>query len=172
MSNFAWRYYSLNFTCSCHFQWPWPYFKVTVMSNTFNWKIWVLIQLSSNFVGSSSKSSRKWIYHYFSLLHIFKGDDWRVFWFDKKLKRCAVATYIENIMHDISRVNGVHSREIISMFFFSQMSGLFKNFNIGIYSNTIDVKNVKLYLLVILIELYLFMPFSVTLVIFEGHSYV
>ena len=75
-------------------------------------------------------------------------------------------------MHDISRVNGVHSREIISMFFFSQMSGLFKNFNIGIYSNTIDVKNVKLYLLVILIELYLFMPFSVTLVIFEGHSYV
>ena len=28
MSNFTRCYYILSFTCSYHFQWPWPYFKV------------------------------------------------------------------------------------------------------------------------------------------------
>ena len=51
MSNFAWWYYSLGFICACNFQWPWPYCKVTAVSNSFNWKICVLlIQLRWNCV--------------------------------------------------------------------------------------------------------------------------
>ena len=41
-------------------------------------------------------------------------------------------------------------------FFVSQVFGLVENFNIGIYSDTINVTNVKLCLMVLLIELYLF----------------
>ena len=52
------------------------------------------------------------------------------------------------------------------------MSGLVESFNIGIYSDTINVKNVKLCMMVLLVELYLFIPLSVTLTIFQGHSNV
>ena len=38
MSNFAWWYYLWSFTCSYHFQWPWPHVKVTALLNSFNWK--------------------------------------------------------------------------------------------------------------------------------------
>ena len=37
--------YSLSFTHSYHFQWPWLYFKVTAVSNSFDWKIYVFILL-------------------------------------------------------------------------------------------------------------------------------
>ena len=50
MSNFTWWQYSLSFTYSYHFQWPWFYFKVTTVSDSFNWKFCVLIQLCWNFV--------------------------------------------------------------------------------------------------------------------------
>ena len=53
--NFAWWYYLLSFICSDHFEWPWPYFKVTAVSNSFNWKFCILIWLSSNFVGLLSQ---------------------------------------------------------------------------------------------------------------------
>ena len=43
----------------------------------------------------------------------------------------------------------VYSRKII-MFFISQVSGLVKNFNVGIYSDTIYVINVKLCMVVLL----------------------
>ena len=66
----------------------------------------------------------------------------------------------------------MYSREIINMFFLGQLSGLVINFNIGIYSDTLTVINVKLCMMVLLIELYLFIPFSVTLTIFQGHSNV
>ena len=33
---------------SYHFQWPWLYFKVTAVSNSFNWKFYVLVWLSWN----------------------------------------------------------------------------------------------------------------------------
>ena len=36
VTNFAFWYYPLSFTHSCHFQRPWVYFKVTAMSNSFN----------------------------------------------------------------------------------------------------------------------------------------
>ena len=52
------------------------------------------------------------------------------------------------------------------MFFVGQVSGLVENFNVGIYSDTINVINVTLCMVVLLIELYLFIPLSVTLTIF------
>ena len=58
------------------------------------------------------------------------------------------------------------------MFFFGQMFGLVENFNIGISTDTINVINVTLCMVVLLIELYLFIPLSVTLTIFKGHSHV
>ena len=57
-------------------------------------------------------------------------------------------------------MTGVYSRQISNMSFI--MFGLVENFNIGIYSNTINVIVVKLCMLVLLIELYLFIPLSVT----------
>ena len=64
----------------------------------------------------------------------------------------------------------MYSREIINMCFVCQVSWLVKNFNIGIYSDTINMINVKLYMMVLLIELYLFIPLSVTLMMCHGHS--
>ena len=50
------------------------------------------------------------------------------------------------------------------------MSGFVKNFNTGIYSYTVNVIIVNFFMMVVLIELYLFIPFSVTLTIFQSHS--
>ena len=58
------------------------------------------------------------------------------------------------------------------MFLVGQVSELAENFNIGIYSDTINVINVKLSMMVLLIELYLIIPLSVTLSIFQGQSNV
>ena len=52
------------------------------------------------------------------------------------------------------------------------MSGLVKNFNTGIHSDTINVTNVKLCRMVPPSELYLFIPLPVTLTIFQDHSNV
>ena len=65
MSNFPWYYYSLSFTCPHHFHWPWLYFNVTTVSNSFNRNFCVLIHLSWNFVQLFITSSRSWIFHYF-----------------------------------------------------------------------------------------------------------
>ena len=40
-------------------------------------------------------------------------------------------------------MTGMYSREIIDKFFIGQVSVLVKNFNIGIYSDTVSVINVK-----------------------------
>ena len=53
-----------------------------------------------------------------------------------------------------------------------QLPGLEKNFNTAIFSDTIDVIDVKLCMMVLLIELYLFISLSVALTIFKGHSNV
>ena len=58
------------------------------------------------------------------------------------------------------------------MFLLSQVSGLVKNFNIEIFSDTINVINVKRCMMVLLIELHVFIPLSVTWTIFESHSTV
>ena len=50
-------------------------------------------------------------------------------------------------------VTGVYSREIINMFFVVQVSGLVENFNIGIYSGTINEINAKVCMMVLLTEL-------------------
>ena len=67
--------------------------------------------------------------------------------------------------------SGVYSREIINMFFISQMSQFVKKFKIGIYSDTINVINVKLGIMVLLTELFLVI-ILVTLIIFQGRSNV
>ena len=53
------------FTHLYHLQWPWLYFKVTAVSNSFHWKFYVLIPLSWNFVWLLITSSWSWIYYYF-----------------------------------------------------------------------------------------------------------
>ena len=44
------------------------------------------------------------------------------------------------------------------------------SFNIVIFSDTINVTNVKLCMMILHIELYLFITLSVTLTLFQGHS--
>ena len=52
------------------------------------------------------------------------------------------------------------------------MSGFVENFNIGIYPDTAIEINVKLCMMVLIIELYLFIPLSVTLTIFQSQRNV
>ena len=47
-----------------------------------------------------------------------------------------------------------------------------KNFNIAIFSDTVSMIKVKVCTIVVLIELYPFVPLSVTFVLFQGHSSV
>ena len=56
------------------------HFYVTAVSNSFNCKFYVLFQWSWNFVQLLTTSSRSWIYHYFWVSHIFKGDNWHIVW--------------------------------------------------------------------------------------------
>ena len=49
----------------------------------------------------------------------------------------------------MSCMTGVYLREKINMLFIGQVSGLVKYFNIQIYSDTINVINVKLCLIVL-----------------------
>ena len=58
------------------------------------------------------------------------------------------------------------------MFSISQVSGLVENFNIGIYSDTINVINVNLCMISLLIELYLFIPLFWTFTKLQSHSTV
>ena len=51
-------------------------------------------------------------------------------------------------------------REIINMFLFSQVFWLLENFKIGIFSDTINVMNVKLCMMLLLSELYLLHHFQ------------
>ena len=58
------------------------------------------------------------------------------------------------------------------MVWVGQVSGLVKNFNTGIFSDTINVINVKLCMMVLHTELYLFITLSVILTLFQNHSSV
>ena len=75
-------------------------------------------------------------------------------------------------MHSMICVTGVYSTEIVNMFLVILVSRFVKNFNRGIYSDTVNVINVKLCMMVLLIELYLFIPLSITLTICQGQSSV
>ena len=56
-------------------QWPWPYFKVTGVSNGFNWKFYVLMQSGWNFVELLSTSRRSWLYKPFLMVTHMQGDN-------------------------------------------------------------------------------------------------
>ena len=64
---------------------------------------------------------------------------------------------------------GGYSKEIINMFSVRKYLGLSKT-NIEIFSNTINITNFKVCIMVLLTEFDLFILFSVTLTIFQGHS--
>ena len=83
-----------------------------------------------------------------------------------------VTTYVKKIVHNMISMTGVYLRDIINMVLVGQVSELVENINIEIYSGTINVINLKLCMMVLFIELYLFIPLSVTLTIFQGHSNV
>ena len=53
-----------------------------------------------------------------------------------------------------------------------RVSGRGKNLNVAIFSDTVNVINVKLCMMVLLTELYMFMPLSVAFTIFQGHRSV
>ena len=52
------------------------------------------------------------------------------------------------------------------------MSVCGKIFNVGIFSDTVNKVNVNFCMMVVLIELYPFIPLSVTLIVYQGHSRV
>ena len=54
----------------------------------------------------------------------------------------------------------MYSREIINVFLVGQVSGLVENLNIGIFSDTINVINVKFCMMVVFTELYPFMQLT------------
>ena len=47
-----------------------------------------------------------------------------------------------------------------------------KHFNVAIFSDTINLITVKLHIMVVLIELYRFIPLSMPLIVLQGHSSV
>ena len=48
MSKIAQCKYLLSFTCSYHFEWPWPYFKVMTASNSLNWNLYFSVSSDSS----------------------------------------------------------------------------------------------------------------------------
>ena len=72
-----------------------------------------------------------------------------------------VATYIkkDHAQYDLCD-SGLYSREMIDVFFVCLVSGLVESFNFGIYSGKINVINVKISVMLLLIELDLFIPLS------------
>ena len=60
-------------------------FKVTAVSNSFNWKFYILIWWSLNFVLLLIISNRSWIYHNFWFSHMLRGDNWHITPFEKPL---------------------------------------------------------------------------------------
>ena len=66
----------------------------------------------------------------------------------------------------------MYSWEIINMFLDGQVSRHVKNFNIRIFSDTTNVINVKLCMMILFIKLFLFIPLSVTLTIFQRQNSV
>ena len=62
--------------------------------------------------------------------------------------------------------------EIINMFLVGELSGLFRTVTFGVFSNSTLVIKVKVCMIILLINLYLFMPISMTLTVFQGYSSV
>ena len=98
------------------------------------------------------------------------------FGFLSSVFKCSmVATYISKIMLSMIFVTLVCVQgKWLTCFFIGQVSGLVENFIIGIYSDTINVLviNVKICMMALLTELYLFIPLSETFTIFHRHNNV
>ena len=75
-------------------------------------------------------------------------------------------------MHNVNCATHACSGEIIYMFLIGQVSGFIENLNIGIFSDTITVINVKFCMIALHIELNLSITLSVTVTLFQGHSSV
>ena len=54
----------------------------------------------------------------------------------------------------------------------SQVSECSRNFKVTFFLDTMNMINVKLCVMVVFTELYPFIPFSVTMIVFQGHSSV
>ena len=87
-------------------------------------------------------------------------------------KHCMVLTCIIKITHNILSVTDVYLKEIINLFLVSWVIGILKNLNAAIFLDIINVINVNHQIMVLLTELYLFIPLSVTMTIFQDHSSV
>ena len=70
------------------------------------------------------------------------------------------------------RLVQVFKGDNIDMFLICRVAGLVENFNIGIFSKTMNVINVRLCMMVLHIGLYLLIILSMTLTLFQGHSSV
>ena len=81
-----------------------------------------------------------------------------------------VATYIKKITHSMNCLTGVCSREIIYIFLIGQVFWLVENNNIVIFSDTMNVINVTLCMVVLHIELCLFITLSVALSVHYAFS--
>ena len=77
----------------------------------------------------------------------------------------------DHAQHDMCD-SGVYLRNIIHLFLVNQVSGLVENLNTGIFSDSMNVINLELCTMVLLIELHLFTPLSLTVTIFQGHRNV
>ena len=83
------------------------------------------------------------------------------------LHNCYKYMHLENRAQYYFCDSDGYSEQINNMFLVSPVSGLVENFNIGIFLDAINLINVRLCMMVLLIELYLFIPHSVTLTIFQ-----
>ena len=61
---------------------------------------------------------------------------------------------------------------MISVMPSDQFSVCGKNFNVAIFSDTLNMINVRLCMIIVLIEFYPFIPLSATLILFQDHSSV
>ena len=64
------------------------------------------------------------------------------------------------------------SHETVYIMISVELASMAKKICIAIFSDTINVTGVRIYMRILLTELYLFIPFSMTVTIFQGHSYV
>ena len=83
-----------------------------------------------------------------------------------------VAAYMKkgHAQYDLCNL-GLYSKTI-NMVWVSPVLGLVEKVNVGIFLDAIGVINVKVCKMVLLIELYLFIPLSVTMTLFQGHRNV
>ena len=84
------EYYPLSFAYSYLSLWPWAYFKVTVVPNSFNWKFSVIFHLVETLYGCSLCQQVHEYTTLFLFSQIFKGDNWDSSSLEKICKRAGL----------------------------------------------------------------------------------